>query len=184
MSLVQKSNEAHDLVQALIHIQNQSRKLDVMRGKILWGLKANNLYKKAFGEGIDTWEEFLRSPEIALTVSEANRMMQLYEYFVIKYEFTVETLAEVPIKSLHHLLPRLKSGEISGDKVPELVEAAQTLTFNEFKERMYDMQNEDEATRTYSYVLMRRCNETRNLTRIPEISSDDIVDAFPNLENA
>lgn len=183
-SLVQKTNEAQVLVRALIEMQNQSRKLDVMRGQALWQLKANNLYKKAFGEGVDTWEEFLRSPEIGLTISEANRMMQMYEYFVIKHGIDEEELSDVPIKSLHHMLPRLKSGEIREEDVPELIDAARELTFNQFKERVYDVLHEDSALRTYSYVLMRRCNETKNLSRVQEVTSDMIITAFPHLHEA
>ena len=171
---------AQVLVRTLIEVQNQSRKLDVIRGKLLWQLKANNLYLSAFGEGVDTWEEFLRSPEIALTTSEANRMMQLYEYFIIKYELDEEDLSAVPIKSLHYMLPRLKDGSIEENDIQELVEAGKGLTFNEFKERLYDIQEGTE--RTYSLLVMRKCNETGNLSRVHGLSNEDILLALPQLK--
>lgn len=183
-SLIQKTDEAQRLVRTLIGMQEAKRKLDVSRGKILWQLKANNLFRKAFGEGVDTWEEFLRSPEIALSTSEANRLMQLYEYFILKYELDEETLAEIPIKSLNHMLPRLKNGEIKGGDIPELVESAKTLTFNEFKERLYDVQNDENAERTYTYLVMRKCKETGNMSKVVTISSEMVITAFPNIENA
>ena len=182
-SLVQKTDEAQELVKTLIAIQTQTRKLGIVKGKVLWELKANNLFKKAFGQGVDTWEEFLRSPEIAMTVSEANRTMQLYEYFVLKYELSEDELADVPVKSLRHMLPRLKSGEIESDDIPELIGAASTLTFNEFKERMYDVQFEDE-NRTYKYIVMRKCNETKNLSKVVDISHEEILTVFPRLNES
>lgn len=176
-------SEAHELVAQLIQVQNSSRKLDVIKGKLLWMLRANNLYREAFGEGVDTWDEFLRSPEIALTVSEANRAMQLYEFFIVKYGYDEETLSHTPVKSLHHMLPRLKTGEIEEGDLPELIEAAKALTFNEFKERMYDIQHKEEMPRTYTYLIMRRCNETKNLSRVQEVTSEEILEKFPCLKN-
>lgn len=173
------TGNAHELAQQLIAIQNYSRKLDILRGKLLWQLKANNLYLEAFGEGIDTWEEFLRTPEIALTVSEANRMMQMYEFFVIKYGLSETDLSEVPIKSLHHLLPRLKSGDVKEEQIEELIAAGKTLTYHQFKERLHDMQ--DNGLRTYTFSVMKRCNETGNLSRVQEITHEEILQTWPNL---
>ena len=177
------SELAHNLVESLIYIQRFQRKLGVEKGRLLWMLRADNLYREAFGEGVDTWEEFLRSPEIALSVSEANRTMQLYEYFVLKSEIEVELLEEIPVKSLQHMLPRLKSGEVSKDELPEMIGAAQTLTFNEFKERLYDVVNKSDGTRTYTFVLMKRCNETGNLSRVVGTEHEDLLRAFPKLNN-
>jgi hypothetical protein len=162
-----------------MEIQAYTRKLDITRGKLLWELKANNLYREAFGEGVDTWEEFLRSPEIAISTSEANRMMQMYEYFVIKYKLDEEELTTVPIKSLHHMLPRLKAGEIEEEQLEELIHAGKTLTFNEFKERLQDMQTGQ--ARTYQFSVMKRCNETGNLSRVQDITHEEILQVWPNL---
>lgn len=181
-AVAKKVEEAQVLVRELIELQTLSRKLDVTRGRILWELKANNLYKKTFGEGVDTWEEFLRSPEIALTTSEANRMMQMYEYFVIKYELSEDDLGQVPVKTLHYLLPRLKSGEVREEDLPELVEAGKSLTFHQFRETLYDIQNVNEDSRTYTYMVMRKCNETKNLSVVQEISSKDILSVWPQLD--
>lgn len=183
-SLVETSNEAFELVRQLIETQSASRHLSILKGGILWKLKAGNLYKKAFGEGVDTWEEFLRSPEIALATSEANRSMQLYEYFVLRYKLSEEELKEVPLKSLHYLLPRLKSGEIAKDDVPELLESAKSLTFNQFKEQVFDKKNVNEESRTYSYSVMRRCKQTGNLSKVLSISEEEIRKLFPHIDNA
>lgn len=179
MTTISKTDEAHQLVSELISIQKVRRKIDVARGKLLWQLHANNLFKQAFGEGVDTWEEFVRSPEIGLTVSEANRAMQLYEYFVIKFMVSEKELEQVPVRALTHILPRLKAGDFDLAHVEELLSSAQSLTFFEFKERVRDM--EFGPDRTYSYMVMRRCNETKNLSKVVEISNEDILLVWPQI---
>lgn len=167
------------LVETLVYLQNHSRKLDVVRGKILWALRENDRYLEAFGEGVDTWEEFLRSPEIGLTPSEANRMMQMYEWYVLKYEYTEDELAKVPLKSLHYLLPRIKSGEVSTEEVPELMASAKELTFHQFKELVYDHNGQE---RNYSLCLMKRCDQTGNLYKVPNVTHEQLKHAFPDVE--
>lgn len=176
---ISKADEAHHLVSELISIQKVRRKIDVARGKLLWQLHANNLFRQAFGEGVDTWEEFVRSPEIGLTVSEANRAMQLYEYFVVKFQVPENDLERVPVRALTHILPRLKAGDFDSSHVEELISSAQELTFFEFKERVRDM--EFGPDRTYSYMVMRRCNETKNLSKVVDISNEDILSVWPQL---
>ena len=175
------SNEAQSLVSSLISLQTVRRKIDVERGRILYQLHSNRLYLQAYGEGIDTWEEFLRSPEIGLTVTDANRAMQLYEYFVIKYAISEEELQKLPVRTLTHLLPRLKAGDIQKNNLIDLLGAARELTFFEFKERVRDV--EHGTDRTYSYMIMRRCNETKNLSRVVEISSDEVLSVWPQLND-
>lgn len=179
-SNLQKSVDAHELVQKLISLQNTSRELDIMKGRTLWELKADNTYKKSFGEGgDDSWAAFLKNPEIGLTVSEANRAMQLYEYFILKYEFSETDLAHIPVKSLNYMLPRLKSGEIGKENIGELVEAARNLTFADFRDTFYDVT--DSGVRTYQFLIMKKCNETGNLSKVHNIASDRISAAFPEV---
>lgn len=173
------SNEARQLVDSLISLQKVRRKIDVERGRILYQLRANRLYLSAYGEGVDTWEEFLRSPEIGLSISEANRAMQLYEYFVIRYQVDERVLEAIPVRTLTHILPSLKLNSVSQESLQEILSSAKELTFFEFKERLRDIQHGTE--RTYSYMVMRRCNETKNLSRVIEISSDNILSAYPHL---
>lgn len=176
--LTTTSSHARELLDSLVSLQKVRRKIDVERGRILYQLYSNRTYKLVYGDGIDTWEEFLRTPEIGLTVSEANRAMQLYEYYIIKYSCSEDILQSIPVRTLQHILPSLKSG-ISREKLDTLLENARELTFFDFKERVRDM---DYGTdRTYSYMVMRRCNETKNLSRVIEISNEDILTVYPHL---
>lgn len=175
------SKEAYELVSNLISLQRVRRKIDVERGRLLYQLHANRLYLQAYGDGVDTWEEFLRSPEIGLTVSEANRAMQLYEYFVIKFKIPEQDLESIPVRTLTHLLPKLKLGQLDSNNVTALIEDAKGLTFFEFKERLQDVQAG--TARTYTYMVMKKCNETNNLSKVIGISSEELLNAFPQIND-
>jgi hypothetical protein len=146
-------------------------------GKILWQLKANDTYQKAIGQGIETWVDFLKQPEIGLEVREANRAMELYGTFVLKYGFSIEELSEAKTKSLHYLLPVAKSGSVNEQRIRELVESAKHLSQNQFRDSLYDAKTDDQGERTYQFVVMRRCVETGTLQRV-QMEGVDIEAVF------
>jgi len=175
-STLQKAEDAHQLFRALSETLKIGRMTGIVTGQMLWKLKANNAFKKAIGAGVDTWNDFLKLPEISLEVREANRSMELYETFVVKYGYAVEDLAEAKTKSLHYLLPHAKAGVIQEERIRELVEDAKHLTQNQFKENLFDAKSG--RNRTYQFVLMRKCEETGALQKVPTVTNDMIVEAF------
>jgi len=183
-SLLQQSEEAHEDYQKLVDCVALGKELDVYKGKQLWRLKANNLYKKAIGEGgIDTWNDFLKLPEIGLSTSEANRLMDIYEQFVVKLEYSEKEIAQAKTKALHYLLPVAKRGEVSKETMDELLESAQHLTLSQFKEELYDAKTEYKGERTYTYMVMCKCNETGNMQKVHGLSSELIVKRLEIIDN-
>lgn len=177
MNTLQKAEGAPQLYQQLVATIRLRQLTGISLGKTLWQLKANNAFKNAIGAGIETWNDFLKLPEISLEVREANRAMDLYETFVVKYEFPIDELAEAKIKSLHYLLPLVKEGLLTEARIHELVEDAKHLTQNQFRENIFDAK-ETGASRTYQFVLMRKCNETGTMQRVPDIDNTQIIVAF------
>ncbi len=144
-------------------------------GKLLYELKQSSKFKLAIGKGIDTWDDYIAQPEIQLSKGEAERLSQIYEYFVIQYGISEEELSEVPIKSLHYLLPIAKKNE-DKDDMKEMVLSASTLSQKDFKERIGELKYGDD--RTYEYLVMKRCIQTGTLTKVHDISSQDIKNSF------
>lgn len=169
--------EAHENYKKLLEVLKLGRLAGAMLGQQLWKLKANNDYQKAVGEGIDTWVDFLKMPEVNLQVREANRAMEIYEEFCIKRNYSVEMLAEVGTKNLHYLLPAVKKGELGEDEISDLVESGKNLPQKSFKERFYDVKSKG-GDRHYEFVLMKKCVETGNLQRVQDITHEDILHAF------
>lgn len=176
-SNIEKINTAHKTYELLLHVLSDTRSRLIWGGKFLYDLKTDNAFKKAIGSGIDTWEDFLAMPEIGLSKGEAQRMMDIYEWFVLELDFKEKELIEVPVKSLHYLLPIAKSCQLTHDKMEELVEDAKVLNQKDLRERVWDVK-EPEGERTYSYLIMKKCDQTGVMTKVHNVSSDDIIKAF------
>jgi hypothetical protein len=181
MSSLQIAEDAHQLYKDLVTAVKASRLFGVILGKFLWQLKADDTYMKAVGQGVDNWNDFLKLPEISLEVREANRSMELYEVFVLKYGYDEQELAEAKTKSLHYLLPHARDGEIPEERIRELVEDAKHLTQAQFKDNLFDAKTGDQGQRTYQFVLMRKCVETGTLQKVHGVDHDMLEKALINL---
>lgn len=171
--------EAHELYQQLIQLLKISRLSGIRLGQVLWQLNANELYQDAIGS-VDSWFDFLKLPEIGLSVREANRAMDMYGEFVIKLEIPMEDIADAKTKSLHYLLPLVKSDTISKERALELVEDAKHLSQAQFKENLYDAKVPG-GVRTYHFALMRKCNETGTMQKVLEVTEDMLKDSLKSL---
>jgi len=160
---------------ALIELIKKSKQNFIVMGEILYHLKTDDNFQQAVGEGIDTWIDYVKQPEIGLSRGEANRLVQIYENFVHRLGFNPDEIAQVPIKNLHYLLPVVKEMEKSED-VKELLYEAVSLSQADFKERVYDIKNSED--RTYTYIIMKKSDQTGALTRVYDIESKDIKNAF------
>lgn len=181
MNTLQKADNAHQVYKDLVTAIQTQRLFGVFLGKFLWQLKANDLYQQAVGQGVDNWNDFLKLPEISLEVRDANRAMELYSIFVIDYGYTADELAEAKTKSLHYLLPLARSGQIPEARIRELVEDAKHLPQASFKERIFDAKTGDQGERTYQLMLMRKCNETGNMTKVHGVDEEQLRVALVNM---
>lgn len=163
--------KAHEAHQQLVDAIGLSKKNYLQTAKLLSQLK--NEYQLAVGEGIDTWQDYVTQPEIGMTVGEANRLIQIYDVFIEKMGYPEEYIASIPLKNLHYLLPLAKKGEDTG----QLMEDASVLSQKDFRERVYEFKN-DTDERTYSYMIMRKCDQTGSLNKIHGIESDKIKEDY------
>lgn len=178
MEKLQRAEKASELYQGLLKVLELKRFAGVALGEKLYKLRANNEYKNAIGEGIDTWNDFLKQPDVAIDPREATRSMEIYEQFCVVRGYSTDELGTVPTKSLHYLLPVAKSGRLPEGDLRSLVNDAAILTRAAFKEKLHDGLSGGEGTRTFSFVLMRRCNETNNLQKVHDFDSEQIVQIF------
>lgn len=144
-------------------------------GALLYFLRKDDNFKSSVGS-IETWDEYLRQPEISLSQGESNRLEQIFEVFCLKFGYEVERIASVPVKNLHYLLPIAKTA----DSIDDLLNDAEHLSQKDFRERVFEAKNTND-TRTYEYILMQKTIETGNLKRVHSIDSQKIKETF-NLE--
>ncbi len=176
--LARVKRSAYELHTELVTIINYSRRSFVAMGKLLYELRLGDNFTKAIGAGIDTWDDYIAQPEIHLSRGESERLMQIYDYFVLRNGISEDELSEAPIKSLHYLLPMAKK-ENNLD-ISEMVKSASTLSQRDFREVVGDIHYGD--GRTYEYMVMKRCFETGSLTKVHDITSEQIKETY-NLDD-
>lgn len=162
--------EAHSKLASLVK-KEKSNELGL--AYYLYVLKRYDLWRHAVG-GIDRWEDYLKQPEINISTRKANQLIRIWNFFVVKN--SGYDISEIPINLLD-MITRVESKE----HIEELLEAARTLSQSDFKERYLDItkgSSEKDADRTYSYMVMRKCNETGNMAKVHEITSEDIIQKF------
>lgn len=152
--------------ETFLSLTNNYKEALVDYGKAL--KQAKEEYKEMVGEGIDSWSDFLKQPEVGLTVREANSLIKLSDL--------IEAL-DVPIGQLN--LSTVKFAANKGIVEPDLIEDMKVLTLQDFKEQHYDhSQQQEDAPRTYKYMLMKRCVETGNLSKVLGVEEDKILEKF------
>lgn len=153
--------------------------LFVSQGEVLNKLRNDEQFKLTNG-GM-SWEDYLRQPEVSLTTGQARQMIEVYQLFCINMGISVEDLGFYPLSALKFILNKYKKGQIpTAKQVKEILEASQLLSLRDLREHFQDEVIQVEE-RTYEYVVMKRCCETNNLTKVHDISSDDIKSKL-NLE--
>lgn len=133
-------------------------------------LAAKGYYKEMIGEGINTFPDFLAQPEVGLSATDAKHLILLVEWL----DATGLRLEELNLATARFCASK-------GILDPELFEDMKTLSVKDFKERHYEVKKglelgEDE--RTYTYLVMKKCNETGNLSRV-YVEEELIKDLIP-----
>lgn len=177
--IITENSTPRELYEMLVHVVSVSKRGFVAMGKLLRELKTNDNYRKAIGAGVDDWESFLRQPEISLAAGEANRLIQIYEEFVVRLGYDEQTISEVPVKNLHYLLPLVKR-LASREDTDELVADATILSQKDFKERIIDKKYENAGAyvKDYEYFIMRKTLNTGTLDRVPSITSEMLMSQY------
>ena len=162
----------HDELLQIVHF---SKKSIVVLGKLLRELKENDKFKTAVGAGADTWEEYLKQPEIGLSTGEAAKMIQVYEEFILRLGYDEDTISDIPNKNMNYLLPLIKNVKTQED-ADELIADATLLSQKDFKLRLFDKRGE--SKKTFEYFIMRKTLETNTLDRVHGINSILIKKTF------
>lgn len=168
------ATKAHDIHRDVVGYVDIQIRSDILLGQSLFLLKKDNLFKKAIGAGIDTWADYLKQPEINISKSRAEKLIKAYQYFVLNLRFTVEELHGVPLYALSIIAEKVAARK----KVEELINDARVLSEKDFKEKYHD--DVTQTTRTYRYMVMKKCVETGSMEKLHDITSEEIKFAFRN----
>lgn len=166
---------AHTAHQELVQ-QQLSGKLDEWElARKLYYLRRYDLWRFAVGS-FDSWEDYLKQPEIAITRHRADKLVRIYEYFIVHNTHKPEDLKDIPWSALDYISKQ--NVDKYSPKYDEILEAAKGLTLKDLKELYFELNKEPEEERTYTYVLMKKCDQTGNLEKVHGIESDTIKEAL------
>lgn len=166
---------AFDTHSKLSELCKKDTKLDIRMGEYLYKLRVYDLWRDSTG-GIDSWEDYLKQPEINIPKSKANQLIRIWEYFGV--EDKGWDITDVPMYVLDIISKKKPKAKFL---IAEMLESGKVLSRSDFKERFHDLVNgtpEQDAVRTYSYLIMQKCNETGTLKKVHDIPSDLIKEAF------
>jgi hypothetical protein len=153
------------------------------QGRWLMFLRKNSVYREALGDGgADSWHEFLSQPEIGMSPTQANKLLNIYELFIIKLKYSEDEIIKISVKTLNYLVKRKDEFEkLSKELQDEIISQAQVLSHKDFKEAYFDSKSEasqelgqDKSERTYEYILMQKCHQTGNMTKVHDYDSSAI----------
>lgn len=137
-------------------------------GELLNELKTGDKFKEAVGD-TETWNQFLKQPEIGLSIGEADKLIKIYTKLVFDNNVEITKLENISLKNLKKLSDQ---ETITG----ELVDMAMTLSDQDFREAITE--NKGIMDRTYTYMIMKKCKETGSMAKVHGINSDEIVEKF------
>lgn len=150
-----------DLIESVINVRLLNRSI----GSLLKQLRYKEGYKDAVGLGIDSWNDYLSQPEIGFTIGEANLLIKIHD---MASEVSTEDFAEIPVATLKIMVRKDLFDEDS-------ISSAKELTTKDFKEVHQDRVSDSNGVRTYTYLLMKRCNETGTLSKVKDVLPTDNV---------
>lgn len=130
----------------------------------LYELNKNDTYEESIG--IDNWFDYIAQPEIAITNAQANQYITTFKKLVVNNGFQLQDYLDIPFKSLVQIAKSTDPKKYKED--------AKFLSFKDLKERMYEIKNDNKIERTYSYLVMKKCLETGNLSKVHGVDSVEI----------
>ena len=175
-SLVVQAEEAHRLYTTLGRLATTDKLNELALAEVLYTLKKNNNFKKAVGEGVDSWTQFLALPEINISWKRANFLMQVYDILVVKHGYSEERISRVPTRALVLIIPLARKID-DKDVIDSLLDNAEHLSQQDFKLFLFELKNPD-TIKTYEYQIIQKCIETGTIRKVKGVRHEEIKEAF------
>lgn len=148
---------------------------DIVLGGQLWVMKQFNTYRLA--TGVDTWEDYLAQPEVNISKHRASKLISIYVYFAEHLKYLPEELVDVPTYALEYIRKKQLDDRPTIDK---LLEDSKILSKKDFIENFHD--DIVQTDRTYTYLLMRKCNETGALVKVHDVPLSELFNLAEKYE--
>jgi len=105
MNEIQKVQDAHQIHSNIIETKKNLMGNFLKLAYLLKLAHDNRIFKKL---GYETWEQYLSTPEISVSVSTACRLINIWEQFVEKYKIETTELIGIDLSKLFEILPIIR----------------------------------------------------------------------------
>lgn len=150
---------SRELNKAVVEASKNYRMAIADFGMALAMIKEGRQYADVFGDPI-TWVDYLAQPEIGLTPIKAQRMIDMSTYYADSDE-----ALDIPPDSVTALV---KVGHTKQN-----FDDARYLTTKDLKEKIFE-DKEPEAEQTYTYLVMKKSDQTGNLSKVCGVSNEEV----------
>ena len=149
-----KNVEIFQSYQRVKNIQRYNSGLDFELAKELTHLKKDKNFRKLMGDEKFSWKAFVAQPELQpLNISKANRLVCIYDNFVIRLGVPEQDLKGIDTHSLHRL-----ATVVDKDTVEEWLEKAKNLSRSDlYREINFGNVKETECEHEWKYKQERKC---------------------------
>lgn len=132
------SEKAFEVHKKAIEIKNGMGFFIVRMGQLLKEIRDNDYYEVL---GYETFSEYVANSELAFKRRTAYYYIEIYEWFILKFDYKPEELAEIGYSKLITLLPIVKKTESLPEprkRVELLVDDVKALRPYDFKKKYKD----------------------------------------------
>ena len=126
---IQRAENAHQLHQNIVDTKKDLTGNFLRLAYLLKVANSNKVHKKL---GYDTWEQYLATPEISVSVSMASRLINIWDEFVVKYKIKSDELLGIDLSKLTEILPVIKKLD-KKEEVKDWLEKAKQLGILDLK---------------------------------------------------
>lgn len=119
----EESKEIFEAYQQVKNLQQSTVGFDLALAKQLSYLKAKKRYKTILGYPEASWKTFLAQPELKITYSKSQRLVAIYDIYIVQLGLQPEEIMGVDTNSLYRM-----KGVVNKENVKEWLEKAKELS--------------------------------------------------------
>ena len=135
-------------------------------GKTLKKIRDEKLYLYIFGEGCDSFKDYLRSPEVGISQRKAYYLIEIYETFCEKLGYNPEKLRELHWTSLREI-----KSVVNKENADLWIENAKQLTTKDLiirvKQEKGQLANPMTCQHEWEKITYWKCKKCLSTSRIP-----------------
>lgn len=161
---IQKAEDAYQVHQNIVVAKRNLTGSFLRLAYLLKIANDNKIHKRL---GYETWEQYLATPEVSVSVSTASRLINIWKEFILKYHIETAELTRIDLSKLYEVLPVVR-GLKSKKEVKDWLTKAKELGIQDLRiEKKEFLGGVDTENCEHSWTLIEyyRCSKCGLIVR-------------------